>query len=485
MYRTIITFYKKGFVLFNVTLFSIFFITNTFSQTFEKSHRTEEDDISYDAISLEENFIFVVNSGNIENSNYHQKCFKLDEYGNFVDSVSIPFYGNIMVSDLSNLFKINDSIILLINKMNNNSLQFVHLTPELNIVYNSILDTLLDNQYFDIVYTQDSLIVCVGATEILNKFCLMETDKFGNIINYKTYESYQSGYLPSTIEYIPSRNVYHMFIYWSNDEVFYEINKETLELDTILHYPDAFLPRNAINGFSNDRYFLAGKQGTGTIWKLSYIEMNKFGETLMQKIFLPEHDSDVFYSYNSFDTFNNSIFYGGTYHVTYSPPFFLYPEKRWIFVSKVNANGSIIWQHFYKGDVNYMTYKVLATSDGGALILSTKYDWNDPIPNQRDLHILKVDSTGWYEGMTTGNTEYDLPKQILVYPNPAKDKVSFVTGLYSNLELKIYNLQGSCVIKRHLPHTQTIDLSGLPPGTYIYLITGKDGFKEKGKLIKQ
>ena len=29
-----------------------------------------------------------------------------------------------------------------------------------------------------------------------------------------------------------------------------------------------------------------------------------------------------------------------------------------------------------------MPYKVLATNDGGALIFSMKYDWNDTIPLQ-------------------------------------------------------------------------------------------------------
>ena len=73
------------------------------------------------------------------------------------------------------------------------------------------------------------------------------------------------------------------------------------------------------------------------------------------------------------------------------PPF-LYPEQRWILIYRLNKDGSIVWQKFYKGEVNYMAYKILATADGGALIFSTRYDWNDSIPMQRDVHILKIEA---------------------------------------------------------------------------------------------
>jgi hypothetical protein len=102
-----------------------------------------------------------------------------------------------------------------------------------------------------------------------------------------------------------------------------------------------------------------------------------------------------------------------------------------------------------------------------------------------DLHILKVDSTGWYVGLPVGIGEYDGLKQILVYPNPAHDQVCFEPGLYRNMELQLYDQQGNLLLVKSLQSNQTIDISGFPPGVYIYVIQNPEGFFEKGKLIKQ
>jgi hypothetical protein len=132
-----------------------------------------------------------------------------------------------------------------------------------------------------------------------------------------------------------------------------------------------------------------------------------------------------------------------------------------------------------------MPYKVLATNDGGALIFSTKYDWNDTTPLQMDLHILKIDSTGWYEGLPVAIDEFSQMKQILVYPNPVKNDVNFVLGLYQNLDLQIFNSNGQVVLRKKLEHSEKVKMADLPTGLYIYVLTGENGFIEKGKLIKE
>ncbi|MCD4745053.1 MAG: T9SS type A sorting domain-containing protein, partial [Bacteroidales bacterium] len=86
------------------------------------------------------------------------------------------------------------------------------------------------------------------------------------------------------------------------------------------------------------------------------------------------------------------------------------------------------------------------------------------------VHILKIDSTGWYNGINTGITPYETPKQILVYPNPVKNEVKFVLGFYCDLELNIYNSTGQLVINHELPHTQTINIAHLPKGLYVYIL---------------
>ena len=471
----------------------LFFLLYTFSfpQTFETWYETKNDDIAYDAIELDDSYIFTVNSGNYFDENYGAKLIKLDFNGEIIDSLNMILPDGYKLYSTFRLYLLNDSILLAISPLENNigenGIRFTHISKNFNVLYDTIVcDTVTTRQYYDFIIDNDSNVVVVGTNIWIEQFFISIYDLYGNELGYNTYTDTQTGYLPSTIIDIPGRNVYHMFIYWSDDDYFFEIDKETLEIQSISKYPNDFLPRNAVKGLTDSSYFIIGKQCTYNVnawWKLSFVEMNNFGDSINQHSYLVSPDTNSFYSYNSFDIYNEKIYFGGAYNFDNAAAFPFSIEYRWIFINKLNPDGSIIWQRFYKGDANYVPYKVLATSDGGALILSGRYDWNSPIPDQRDLHILKVDSTGWYDGLTTVETEQDMPKQILVYPNPATDKVNFVTGLYNNLELKIYNLQGNEVLSQHLPFTQTVDIGFLNSGLYIYIITGENGFFEKGKLL--
>ncbi len=133
-----------------------------------------------------------------------------------------------------------------------------------------------------------------------------------------------------------------------------------------------------------------------------------------------------------------------------------------------------------------MPFKVLATNDGGAIIFSSFYDWNNPIPNQRDVHILKIDSLGYYTPLTGTPEEFEqMGKQILVYPNPVENEVNFVFGLYKDLEINIFDLTGKRVYSKAFAHSAKIDISHFKPGVYPYTISNGNGFYEEGKLIKK
>jgi len=491
MYRRVtIVFMPKGLEFINLILLVLLLSSNVKSQTFERLYETDFDDMSVSAVEVDNSFIIAVNSGDYFNMSYAGKYLKLDKQGNITDSVNIPIPNGFKFFQSRKFFKLNNDTILSINdiinnKTDNHGFQIVHLTNNMKIAFDTVVYDTLSIVYLDYYLTEDQTIITTGAIEIADIFFIKITDIYGNLLEYQSYSNIQSGFYPSTLIEIPQENTIYVFIYWSNEDLFYKINKETLQIDDILNYPNSFYPNNAINGVYDSSFYVGGTQNAflyNGVRELSFVEISNSGNIIKQNNYLISPDTNTFYYYNSFSKCNGKLFLGGTYNFKGTPPPEFYPEQRWIFINKLNPDGSIIWQRFYKGDVNYMTYKVLATTDGGALILSGRYDWNDPVPYQRDLHILKVDSTGWYDGMTTGETQYDQPKQILVYPNPVKDKVTFVTGFYNNLELSIYNLQGKPVLKQKLPYMQTIDISALPKGLYVYIITGENGFIEKGKL---
>ncbi|MGB0392026.1 MAG: T9SS type A sorting domain-containing protein, partial [Salibacteraceae bacterium] len=125
---------------------------------------------------------------------------------------------------------------------------------------------------------------------------------------------------------------------------------------------------------------------------------------------------------------------------------------------------------------------IIATPDGGALIASSKYDWNSPYPDQWDIHLLKVDSLGNYTPL--GEEEIIEPNQSIgVYPNPAQNQIT-ITGVSSYpSQLTVYDVLGRVVLSEVINSpSQQVDVSELPKGTVIYRITSSNS-NFSGRLI--
>jgi hypothetical protein len=74
--------------------------------------------------------------------------------------------------------------------------------------------------------------------------------------------------------------------------------------------------------------------------------------------------------------------------------------------------------------------------------------------------------------------------RILVYPNPAKDRISIDCPERQNVNLYIYNLIGETVLQRKLANAENeIDISLLSTGMYIVKVTGLDWTVQK-KMIR-
>ena len=480
----------KIIYLFSFFIFILVFFNIALSQTFEKVYKTDLDDYSSDAILLsDQSIVFIVNSG-YYGYEYNTKIMKMSSTGVFIDSAQIQIPIGYISLGITDILTINDSTFIALGvckniQENNLRMLIVKFDFSLNIIIKTLTDFSIPVKYnvASFILNSDTNIISIG-TDLENYFhFLYEFSTFGELINYHNYGNLANNptFASSIIEL---DDYYHLYIF-GYPQYFMIINKGTLEKDTVLHYTNTFEPFGIHKCINNDTYFVTGRNYIGNSIKTpAFIEVDNEGYVLSLNYYVANPDTNSGNRGKTFDFYNNKIFFASAYNFFVDASYPFVDKKQWIWLNRINDDYSIEWQRFYKGDANYMPTKVLATIDGGALILSTKYDWNDPIPNQRDLHILKVDSTGWYEGMTTGETEYDQPKQILVYPNPVKDKVNFVTGFYNNLELTIYNINGKLVHSSHLPHTQTINLQHLPTGMYAYIITGKNGFFEKGKLMK-
>jgi len=142
-------------------------------------------------------------------------------------------------------------------------------------------------------------------------------------------------------------------------------------------------------------------------------------------------------------------------------------------------------QHYYTryigGDAYYTPTTLTATSDGGCLITSYRYDYNVNY-YEHDIMIWKLN----HEGLITGNDVHNrkILFKSIVYPNPVYDKFTVETAEPVG-ELSIFSVDGTFILKQKLEGKYTsIPFQQYASGTYIFIITYRDGSSENGKLVK-
>jgi hypothetical protein len=73
---------------------------------------------------------------------------------------------------------------------------------------------------------------------------------------------------------------------------------------------------------------------------------------------------------------------------------------------------------------------------------------------------------------------------IIVYPNPATNQVTFAWDTrYDRLNLKIYNLTGTCFLDREISSNEIISLKNISKGVYIYKLSDHKQMLKTGKLV--
>ena len=181
------------------------------------------------------------------------------------------------------------------------------------------------------------------------------------------------------------------------------------------------------------------------------------------------------------DTIGNFIYSGGTRNYLLG----LFPQDfSWYSVAKIDTNFNVQWEKYFGGDAYYHLWSVKATKDGGCLLMGTRYDYTTQ-KNERDPFVLKIDSDG------NLLTIKDLPKgfeirNIIVYPNPGKDKLYYNYDIKETMQFEMYNSQGSKVISQTLYSSQgVIETNEIPNGFYLYRFSAKNGCIQSGKWIKE
>lgn len=74
----------------------------------------------------------------------------------------------------------------------------------------------------------------------------------------------------------------------------------------------------------------------------------------------------------------------------------------------------------------------------------------------------------------------------MVYPNPAKESITFETGLDNKFQLTIFSSIGQTILQKDFTSDKnTIDIQDFKPGIYFYNLLNKNGKVTSGKFVKE
>ncbi|PIY30933.1 MAG: hypothetical protein COZ08_10130, partial [Bacteroidetes bacterium CG_4_10_14_3_um_filter_42_6] len=111
------------------------------------------------------------------------------------------------------------------------------------------------------------------------------------------------------------------------------------------------------------------------------------------------------------------------------------------------------------------------TPENECIVYATRYDWQHNDRWERDILIMKIDSTGTLVGQ---NTDINKMQFCVVYPNPGTNSLNLKT---INLEgtVELFDINGGLVAHESIasPIT-TINTELLQSGVYLYMILDKN-----------
>jgi len=210
-------------------------------------------------------------------------------------------------------------------------------------------------------------------------------------------------------------------------------------------------------------------------WNADFSELNA--------VTFGRKDSSALEAYQGLSRYENDSFVYAAGTENYIGGF---TSASYFMLSKLNLKGDILWTRYYSNNTLLQMYKVMATADGGAIMMGKSYD-NRFMKN--DAWILKVDSNGNMANVPTSIVENgEIPeKDFVFFPNPSKDYLTFrQLNTMRNYHINLYSIEGRLVYQAEVSESEKkIDVSSFAKGFYIYRLTDEMGNKAEGKLIKQ
>ena len=157
-----------------------------------------------------------------------------------------------------------------------------------------------------------------------------------------------------------------------------------------------------------------------------------------------------------------------------------------VFVVKADSNFNTVWQKHIDTDSMPYVSDMIATEDGGVLVLYTYVD-TEVGPTKFSAKLIKIGPNG----EVTTIYEFKNPMRnsiVSLYPNPASKQITLASqqAKQSIISYTLYDIQGKVLQSKQLnSHQIQIDIEQLSKGAYIIQGRTTDGIKFSQKFIKE
>ena len=295
--------------------------------------------------------------------------------------------------------------------------------------------------------------------------------------------------MPGDIIYVPESDEFHVAYFGGFLTDLWDIKMLRLDnkLNKIesLQAPERMFSTPCITKLTDSTYFLSATSRIDISFQyirtICVYKMDKHANGINGTQFYNNPDTILYAGFNENTAIvNGSIFLTGIYNIDpWGVPWQSTPT--WIQITRLDMDLNILSDYFYGGDAAYYPYCILPTSDNGALITGIIWDFKEP--KQLDIFAMKVNSDGIIVNVPE-NASMQTTEAIL-YPNPAGEQFTVdFSRLYTSATLQLMDISGKTVFRTQLTsNRQTIDISALPAGTYLYRISNPKGLEETGKLV--
>jgi len=468
---------------------------NTFEITFardedQKIHQVLEDD--------EGNFVMAGKINNLDTDFPEAYLIKIDNSGNLLneeifqinDTVSIYFYDIHFFNNKYYLLGTQDT-----------KLWYLVLNKNLEILDENLTGIPPDSwfSYMNSIIDSDSNIVITGYTTYWDTYPNGDTVPNSDVFFYKLSNEGDS----ITSRFYPTENVltmsfdiiekpdssgYFAYGYRYSADLPYAGQRFELgmELDSIFvdTIPYGIYGYCSLEMLDDSSILICGRGGHQDVfgqYSLNVLSTTIDNQAINYGAFKKEEDMREYPPYfQGVSKLEDNIYIGGISNFNMANPFWSESDS-WFHLVKINPDITPIWEYWYGGDAYYFLYSMIATSDGGCLMVGNRYD-SDIQFMERDIYVVKVNSDGlivWTQEIPVNN------QSVTVYPNPGSNQLN-IKSPQKESDFELINQKGQVVIRQTIKNGLTsINTEQLESGIYFFrLLNKKTSHIESGKWIK-